>query len=195
MNDPLLPDLVATMGIAVIERLPNGSFNPIAPVPSWLGDAFDLGADGPTAALATALPFLDDFLPLAEDAWHKRRTPLASGPFVASIGGSELLLRATAMMRAGRSVLVLERLTGDADTRPLLQRAREAELERERTLRQIETLRQQTTNITHDVDQLTRAALTDSQKPLVESLRQSASASQAALDALPAGPKARGRKK
>jgi hypothetical protein len=194
MTDPVLPDLVAKMGIAVIERLSNGSFNPIAALPDWLGHAFDAGAHGPTAALATALPFLDEFLPQAEDAWYKRSGPLVSSPFVATIAGADLLLRATALTRAGRSFLVLERLTGDADTRPILQKAREAELERERMLTQIDRVRVQVATIARDLDRLAGAELTDSERQLVENLRQSASASRAALDALPSGPRARGRK-
>ena len=52
-------------------------------------------------------------------------TTLESGPFVATVGGEDILLRASAITLAGRMLLVIEKLTGDADTRPMLQKARE----------------------------------------------------------------------
>ena len=47
-----------------------------------------------------------------------------------------MLLRATAITMQTRPLLVIERLTGDADTRPILQKAREHLLDREQLARQ-----------------------------------------------------------
>jgi len=194
MNDPVLEDLLAAIGIAVIERRADGSFHPIARLPEWFDDLFDRGTYGPQATLAGALPFLDEFLPQADKAWRQRSGLLGSGPIAVPIAGFEVLLRATAMSVGGRSLLVVERLTGDSDVRPILQKAREAELEHERVLKQVGEIRAPAATIAGTLDQLLATDLTIEQRGLVENLQHAAAASQAALEVLPATPRAHRRK-
>jgi hypothetical protein len=122
--DPVLPDLVAAIGIAVIERLPNGR--------STRSHRCRTGSKTRSTSARTARRrrsrarcHFSTSSCRGPKAWH------SAGPqdrtcSVASIARKDVLLRATALMMNGRSLLLLERLTGDADTRPILQKAREA---------------------------------------------------------------------
>jgi hypothetical protein len=121
-------DILSALGLALFERT-DGRFRPVAPPPGWVERAFDHGPDGPSAALGSAFPFLEYFLEEAERAWTTNDPAVeASGTFTHDGDGRSWLVRARACTVGGRSILVLERLTGEADPRPLLQTAREQQL-------------------------------------------------------------------
>ena len=65
-----------------------------------------------------------------------RRRARRIRPVHRAVGGEDALLRATAITLEHRSLLIIERLTGDADTRPILQKAREQMLATEQLTRQ-----------------------------------------------------------
>jgi hypothetical protein len=132
MTDVLLSELAPALDLYVIERRSDSSFVAVTSPPAWLTPALGAGADTPFA-LAQTFPFLEGFLREAETFWRagtERR--LTSDVFTAGDGSEELLLRASALNVSGRCVIVLERLHGAADARPVLQTAREQALAHER---------------------------------------------------------------
>jgi hypothetical protein len=140
MND-LLAKLLCALDLVVVEREPNHTFYVLTPAPAWFTRAFDVAPAGEQRALAGAFPFLDDFIHQATGAWAAGpHASIVSGPFSVDVDGEGLLLRATALTMDGRALLVLDRLTGAADARPMLQKARERMLEGEETARRIAAL-------------------------------------------------------
>ncbi|MEL6614669.1 MAG: HAMP domain-containing sensor histidine kinase, partial [Bacteroidota bacterium] len=146
---PALPvGLLAALGIATLERLPDGRFSLLGDLPDWFtpfaasgdtpGDAF--GARGPID-LAEVSDFLAHFLPSAEAVWDgggpERRM---SGPFTEwGADGEERTLEATALVADGRAMLLLGPPTMTfSTTQRLLQTARDERLDLERTRRRTE---------------------------------------------------------
>ena len=113
---------------------------------------------------------------------------MVSGPFAATVGDEELLLRATALIVDGRTLLVLERLTGDADTRPMLQKAREHMLEGEQLVRQVHAVFPPAREIDKTIASLRAAALSSDQQALVQTLYEANERLRDALAKLPAPP-------
>lgn len=168
MSQSVLADLFPALNLAVIERLENRAFHFLTPVPSWLAAAFDASAAGHTT-LGGAFPFLEDFLLQADGAWKAGpHASIVSGPFAMTVDGDELLLRATALTVAGRPLLVLERLVGAADTRPILQKARQHMLAGEQVARQVGKLKAPVAALTQAMAVLATASLSPESRTLVD---------------------------
>lgn len=195
MSEELIRDLLRALGLAVIERLPNSAYHLLTPAPDWLAAAFEAAPTGAQGTLGGALPFLDHFLHQADAAWHDRRAePVTSGPFAATVGGEELLLRASAMSLHGRALLVVERLTGEADTRPILQKAREHLLDREQLERQVRQVHAPAAALARGVERLLATSLSAGQQAIATDLEKAAADLQAAMTPLPA-PLPKGRRR
>lgn len=168
MSDVLLSNLMPALDLFVVERRSDSSFAVVAPRPRWLTPA--LGSDGDSPfALVRMFPFLDGFLQEAEAFWRTgAEGRLTSGVFAAGSGPGEILLRASALNVGPRCALVLERLLGSADPRPLLQKAREHTLEAERLARQLSAAQAATATISRLATQLLETPLTDPQREGVE---------------------------
>jgi len=189
MSEELIQYLLRALGLAVIERLPNSTYHLLTPAPGWLAAAFESAEPGAQSTLGGALPFLDHFLHQADIAWHDRRAePVTSGPFAAAVGGEDLLLRASALNLHGRALLVVERLTGEADTRPILQKAREQLLDREQLERQVTKLHGPVTAIAQGLQRLMGGTLAPDQQPVAEGLARAVEELRAVLAPLPAPP-------
>ena len=186
MTDTLLGQVLRALDVAVIERMPESRFEILGAAPGWLETAFDEAPAGARHVLSGALPFLDGFLPQAEKVWHHRGTARAdSGLFVATIKGEEALLRATALTLDERSLLLIERLTGEADTRPILQTARERILEAEHLTRRAAGVHDPAATIHRLATELADADLSAAHRALVDALRAASADLQAVADALP----------
>jgi len=189
MTDTLLSELLRAMDVAVIERLPDSRYDMVSPSPGWLEAAFDAAPAGARHTLEGALPFLEQFLAQADAAWHDRGTARAdSGPFVTVVNGQEALLRATALTIDSRALLVLERLTGDADTRPILQKAREQMLAAERLAHDAAGVQAPAAAIGKALADLAAADLPASTHDIVQKLRAAATQLGAVADRLPKPP-------
>lgn len=189
MDHELLLDALDTLDVALIERLPNRMYFMLSRMPAWLEGVFDAAPPGEQGSLAGALPFLDHFLAQADAAWYEGGSARAdSGPFAARVGRDELLLRAAAVTLQGRPILVLERLSGDADTRPILQKAREHLLDTERLTRQIAAVHNPASQVQRIVDELAAQDLPDVARDRLDRLRQASAALQSALAPLPTPP-------
>ena len=196
MTDALVPAVMHALEVAIIERLPNAKFHAVKPWPAWLTDAFAGGKSGPHGSLGEALPFLVDFLPQAEGVWKQGHpAQVESGPFAARIGGEDLLLRATALTAGLHAVLVIEHLTGIADSRAVLQKAREQLLEREQIVKQIALMRPAAAALAGAAAGLSESSLSNPQRTHVAAIDQALKTIASALDALPRPPQKTSRTK
>jgi len=92
---------------------------------------------------------------------------LDSGPFIATVGGEDLMVHARALTLDGRMLLVIERMTGAADTRPMLQKAREHALDREHLGRQLDTIHAPVAAIEKHLAELQAATTEPAQQQLI----------------------------
>jgi len=186
MSDTLLANVLRALDVAVLERLADSRFQIVGTSPSWLEKAFDEAPAGARHTLGGALPFLDHFLQEAGVVWHERGAERAdSGPFTAMIGGEDALLRATALTVEHRSVLVLERLTGDADARPILQKAREQRLATEELTRHAAAVHAPAAAVGRATEQLAAAEIAPGQRVAVDALNTAVAQLRAAVETLP----------
>lgn len=189
VDEDLLLDALHALDVALIERLPNSTYFMLSKVPDWLRAVMDAAPSGSQRSLAAALPFLDHFLGEAEAAWYDGAPARAeSGPFAARVGYEDVLLRASALTLHKRSLLVLERLSGDADARPILQKAREKLLETELTTRRIAALHEPAASVRRLTAELSQKSLTPDQQAVVDQLTRASDALQTALSPLPSPP-------
>lgn len=185
----MLDEVLFSLEVAVIERLPDERFEIRGKSPAWLEAAFDAAPAGARHTLGGALPFLDDFLRQADVAWHNRGAARAtSGPFAIDVGQNSWLLRATAMTVANRSIMVLERLTGDADTRPILQKAREQMLATESLTRQASGVHARVAAVMKAASELGKTELAPAHRALVDKLIAATTDMQTFAETLPKPP-------
>ncbi|HUL74654.1 MAG TPA: hypothetical protein VLT86_16205 [Vicinamibacterales bacterium] len=188
MTDTLFGHLFRALDLAIVERLSDGLFQLLTPAPVWLEQAFEAAPAGARASVDGAFPFLEDVVHQARAAWRPDGTPQSFGPFAAPVGDEELLLRATALNVEGRTLLVLERLQGVADARPMLQKARERMLEGEDLVRRVHALHPPAVAIDRTIASLRAAALPADQQALVTALYEANERLRDALGRLPAPP-------
>lgn len=200
--DDLLPAVVRTFNLCVIEcsRPPEGethrasTLRLLTPVPEWLASAFAAAPEA-VPTLGETLPFLEHFLTQAEEVWYEGHPASGSSePFVAVVNGTEVLLRAVAIAQHERRLIVLQRLVGAADVRPMLQKARDQALALERIVRTVGTLHAPAAAIERDVTALLATSLSAEQQALLERLRQAVADTRAALAELPQAPEKHRRK-
>lgn len=189
MTDALLAHLLRALDLVAIERQQDHTFHAITPEPAWFTRAFAGAEPGARQTLAGAFPFLDDVLQHAIGAWKAGpHASIVTGPFSIGVAGESLLLRVTALTVEGRPLLVLERMVGAADTRPILQKARERMLEGETLTRQVTQIHAPAHAIASAVDRLAVATTDPAQQPIIDELRAATGRLIDALAPLPAPP-------
>ena len=134
MDETFFAALLPKLECLIMERTDSGEYVPRTAAPHWFVDAARTSAgDGP-ATLGGALPFLDHLRTEADRFWWSGEEGVMTGePFAIPGAETDYLVRARVLTLDRRKLLVLERLTGAADSRPVLQAARERQLEYERT--------------------------------------------------------------
>lgn len=124
-------ELLAALGVALFERLPDRTLRGIEPLPEWAGELVDRRVGRPIEVDVTT--FLGNFLIDAEELWRaKRAGSVRSGSWVeAGEAGGERVVEAIAVQtEKGHSWLALELLEQQFEERhSLLQRARETRLD------------------------------------------------------------------
>ncbi len=161
MADALIEFLLQELDLAVIEWLPDRSFRTFTAPPRWFKGM----------AQWSSLPFLEHFLPEAEEHWRQNAVGvLTSGPFMIENAGEELLLRARALKLEGRLVMAIERMIGDADTRPILREARQQALDHEQLEDHARAVHGPADAIAKAVHQLGAAGLSGDQQQIVDGL-------------------------
>jgi len=191
MSQTLVESVLRALDITVFEHTMDGRFRTLGTAPSWLEAALGVTpSEDPDAE--TRLPFLDHFLPQAWIAWHERHGARAnSGPFAVQLGDEEALMRATAMTVERRAILIIERLTGENDTRPLLQTAREQMLAAEKLAREASAVHAPAAAVARAASALAAADLDPTSRVLVDALAAASTQLQTAVKGLPKPPKPR----
>lgn len=134
MSEAFLDGLFPKLGIVIMQRADSGDLVLLSPAPAWFADAATAAAAGGPATLGATLPFLDHIRIDADRFWWSGQDGVHDGELFAVPGAAgEHLVRPRFVTLAGRKLLLLESLTGVADSRALLQVARAARLQHERT--------------------------------------------------------------
>ena len=182
MRDPILTDAFQALDLFVAERLPNSSFVALTPPPRWLTRFLASAAEGAPITLVQVFPFLRSFLSDAEGFWRDGvNRSMTSEPFAVDDADGELLLRAWALNVGVSTLLVLSRLQGEMDTRPVLQKARDNALEHERVLHQVSASEASLREVSHLAGALLSTDLTPAQRTVAEDLVAAARRAQEAL--------------
>jgi signal transduction histidine kinase/CheY-like chemotaxis protein/HPt (histidine-containing phosphotransfer) domain-containing protein len=147
--------LLESEGYAAFEYLGDAKFQLIGPPTRFSVQLLGDGA-GPDMRLTDRMPFLESFLPGAEESWNSYPDARAeSGAWIETVvGGRELALEASAFRLAGRRILLIQnpqkRFAADS---ALLQTARDAALGHERLLREIQKKEILLHCVIHDLSQ------------------------------------------
>jgi hypothetical protein len=155
--DSFAAALLESQGYAAFESLGDGAFQLIGPPTQF--SALLLGANGAAGGsvrLAERMPFLESFLPDAEESWKAGDDRRAeSGAWIERVeGGRELALEASAFLLAGRPILLIRNPQKQfAHESELLQTARDAALVHERLLREIQKKEILLHCVIHDLSQ------------------------------------------
>ena len=132
--------LLRELGAAVFRRLGPGRFRLFGDGPRWLG-AFGAVPRTRAVELGQVFPFLEPFFDEAESLWRRPRGITSSGTWTEEDGlGRDRELEAIAVSVDGGDGLLVVHAVDDrvGERRRLLQRAREAGLDHERLLREID---------------------------------------------------------
>lgn len=182
MRDPILTDAFHALDLFVAERLPNSSFVALTPPPRWLTRFLASAAEDAPITIVQAFPFLGGFLSEAEGFWRDGvQRSMTSGPFAVDDPDGELLLRAWALNVGVSTLLVLSRLQGEADTRPVLQKARDNALVHERLLQQIDASDTSLRDLSRLAGELLATDLTAAQRAVADRISAAARRAQDAL--------------
>jgi hypothetical protein len=142
MDEAFFASLFPKLECIIMERSADGAWVPRTAAPEWFIDAARTSAGEGPATLGGTLPFLDHLRTEADRFWWSGEDGVMNGePFAVVGAATDYLVRARVLTLDQRKLLVLERLVGAADSRPVLQVARERQLEYERTRAQASEVR------------------------------------------------------
>ncbi|MFB3922915.1 MAG: sensor histidine kinase [Terriglobia bacterium] len=156
-DDAVLTSFLEEQRLALFEYLGEGEFRPIGSPPEFL--CAILGsepANRATLRLGDNILFLDNFLADAEEFWNSNADGRAeSGTWIEKgEDGREVALEASAVRLAGRKILLIQNPQAGFDERVrVLQTARDAILEHEKLLREIQKKEILLHCIVHDLSQ------------------------------------------
>ena len=176
-NAAPIAEVVRALDLALIEWLPEGGYRPLSEkTPQWFKGRVPW----------RSLPFLGNFVDEARRYLHDHlEGVIASDQFTVQSADDELLLRARALKVNGRLVLAIERLTGAADVRPMLRRAREEALHHEELTRNARAVHAPAAAVARAVEALQRTGVSSEQQPVVDTLTRAIADLQKAVAALP----------
>jgi hypothetical protein len=185
MDDVTIEDVVSALDLALIEWLPDGGYRPLSDItPQWFKGTVPW----------RSVPFLGHFVAEARRYLHDHiGGVIASDQFAVQSGGDELLLRARALKVSGRLVLIIERLIGAADVRPVLREAREQALHREELTRKAHAVHRPFDAVARAAEALERAGVPGEQQPALDALNRAIASLREAVAALPTPPPRRRR--
>lgn len=174
--DPLIGEVIRALDMAVLEWQLDQSYRPLSGTPRWFTGTV------PWASL----PFLQHFVDEARRFLHDHiGGVMASDQFTVQSNAEELLLRARALKVDRRLVIVIERLEGAADTRPVLRQARQQALDYETLSEKARSVHAPLEKAARAVEDLQRGILSEAQRPVVEALSRSLTALQTIATAFP----------
>ena len=185
MSEALLGQLFPKLGFIVMRRTTSGDLVLLTPAPRWFVDAAQTAAGAGPATLGGTFPFLDDVRAEADRFWGKDEEGIRLGePFIVRGATEEYLVRPRIASLEGTKLLLLERLTGSADSRPILQAAREARLEHERVTLAASDIRLPIETIAQLAGRLLEAEEAGDARETARDVLRAADTARAALDRL-----------
>ena len=174
--DPLISEVIRVLDMAVVEWALDQSYRPLTSTPRWFTGTVPW----------SSLPFLQHFVDEARRYLHDHiGGVMASDQFTVQSNAEELLLRARALKVDGRLVIVIERLEGAADMRPVLRQARQQALDYETLTEKTRTVHAPLEKMARAVEDLKRSAISDAERPVVEMLSRSLTELKGTVAALP----------
>lgn len=185
MDDVTIEDLVGALDLALIEWLPDGGYRPLSEItPQWFRGTVPW----------RSVPFLGHFVDEARRYLHDHAGGvIASDQFAVQSGSDELLLHARAFKMSGRLVMILERLTGATDVRPMLRKAREQTLQLEELTRNAQAVHGPFAAVARAAEALERTGASGDQPAPIDALTRAIASLGEAVAALPAPPPRRRR--
>ncbi len=155
MNSPLA-NFVSQLGFTLLERNGDGSFSLLSEAPDWFAQIWSGAGSGGSFPMTGVSPFLDNFLPDAEEFWNAVRPGFCeSGTWIEQkADGKEIALEARAMHLDRKQVLtIFSSETQYRDKVQVLQVARDSLLQHEKLLREIQKKEILLHCIVHDLSQ------------------------------------------
>ena len=156
-SESIAAALLEAEGYAAFEYLGDGRFQILGPPSELQRQLIVKAPDGDAAVmLAERMPFLESFLPDAEECWNSEAgRRVDSGAWIErGDGGRETALEASALRVAGKRVLLIRnRQQKFEEESGVLQKAREAALGHERLLREIQKKEILLHCVIHDLSQ------------------------------------------
>jgi signal transduction histidine kinase/CheY-like chemotaxis protein/HPt (histidine-containing phosphotransfer) domain-containing protein len=156
-EDSIFESYLSEQGYALFEYLGGGEFQTVGAYPNWCKTVW--GAESSrqkTLRLAEQSPFLENFLVDAEGFWNSKRKGAANSPvwIERDIANHETPLEAWAIRLDGKKILIVRNLSSSyAERQKLFQTARDALLEHEQLLREIQKKEILLHCIIHDLSQ------------------------------------------
>jgi HPt (histidine-containing phosphotransfer) domain-containing protein len=127
MSDPALVHVLAALGVAVVERKPDGSLDLVGEMPPWFARLFPEQSGSSLPDIQQHIPFLESFLPDAEVFWEEGGKDRLRSGLCTEVGesGAEYHFEVSALCVSGRHFLLFELRKDFGEIREILQRARE----------------------------------------------------------------------
>ncbi len=127
MSDPDLVQVLIELGIGVMEQQPEGTFRVVGRMPAWLARLLPLSAGDSPIAVQEHIPFLESFLPEAQDFWARKgegrvRSGLCQE---ADESGGEYHYEVSALWVRERRILLFELRQDFEATHEILQKGRD----------------------------------------------------------------------
>jgi hypothetical protein len=146
MSESILSEIMRALNLAVFQRGEEDGLRLVGRAPEWLSALWPQLADADGVLHPETSPFLENFLVDAAACWQPeggRR--VSSGPWVEpDARGYEHHLQATALLAAGRAILLIEEMgTAYEERTSILQKAHETALAYEQLQREEQALAEQ----------------------------------------------------
>jgi hypothetical protein len=188
VTNTLFEEVLSTLDLVVLERLPHGIFLRVssAPAPAWFSHVIANAGENQPVTVAQALPFVGHFLDEAEFFWRQAQNGrLRSDPFtMKDASGAEVVLIASALVIGHRHLLVLESPADFEERRRALQSARETALEYEVHVRRTRGLLARIDAARALADQLANSGLSAAQQQLATEVGEQLTSLTTAVDEL-----------
>jgi hypothetical protein len=174
--DPSISQVLRALDLAIVEWGLDGAYRPLSDTPRWFTGTVPW----------SSLPFLENFVTEARRYLHDHLDGvIASDQFSVESRGDELLLRARALKVSARLIVVIERLQGAADIRPILREARQQALDHELLSERARSIHRPLAALAQAVGGLRAATLSESERPIVDQLVRALATLQEAAAPLP----------
>ncbi len=143
MNDAVWASLTNQLGFVLFARESETGFVPVGVVPEWFRHLCPAATAGQTIDLASHIPFLESFLPEAQNCWAGEESDRVRSGLCAETDefGNEYFYEMSALKAGGCQVILFELRKDAAEIRETLQKARQNVLDYqllERTQRALE---------------------------------------------------------